>query len=284
MSGIIWLASYPKSGNTWLRAFLANFLANREGPIPINELPNHILGDGFLIHYQPFVGRKIDDPDSEALDLIRPKVHTWIAGSSPQNTFVKTHSLLSSVRGVPLITPEATAGAIYIVRNPLDVAVSFAHHFKIPLQRAVDGLCADAYFLPATEEKVAQFIGGWSRHFNSWTKARGLRRHLVRYEDMLEKPLKAFGDLVRFLELPDERPRLKRAIDHASFDQLSNQESSTGFVESHPDGDTRFFRSGRVGGWRDELSTAQVDQLTEAHRDAMTRLGYLTKTGKLRGI
>ena len=130
MPGIIWLASYPKSGNTWLRAFLANYLRNAHQPIPINDLPNHILGDNMVVHYQQYGGLKPEEVTREAVARLRPKVHQWMAISRGQDVFVKTHNIIGTIDSVPLITPAATAGAIYVVRNPFDVAISFAHHYQ----------------------------------------------------------------------------------------------------------------------------------------------------------
>ena len=281
MPGIIWLASYPKSGNTWLRAFMANYLQNAQQPIPINDLPNHILGDGFYVHYEAFSGRKVADLTPEEITRLRPRIHEWFAHARGQDVFVKTHNLIKQIDGVPLITPTATAGAIYVVRNPLDVAVSFAHHFQVDYERAVEALCDINYHIPAGDDQCTQYLSTWSRHVTSWTGAPGLTLHVMRYEDMLQSPLKAFGKLIDFLGLPKEMPRLKRATKNASFKELSKQESTTKFVESRPDGKAAFFREGRAGGWRDKLTDAQAQRLIEAHQEVMTTYGYLDRNGRL---
>lgn len=281
MPGIIWLASYPKSGNTWLRAFLANYMRNAQQPLPINDLPNHILGDNMLVHYQQYSGKPADAITPEAVAKLRGPVHRWMAASRGEDVFVKTHNLIAKVGGVPLITPEATAGALYVVRNPFDVAVSFAHHYQVTLERAVESLCDDNYFLPAQSGQLEQYLSSWSRHVRSWTEAPGLTRHVMRYEDMKAAPLKAFGGLIQFLGLPKEMERLKRAIRFSDFEELKRQESQGRFVESRPDGKTPFFRDGRAGQWRDLLTPAQVERLVEAHRPTLIALRYLTEEGVL---
>ena len=279
MPGIIWLASYPKSGNTWLRAFLANYLRNAHQPIPINDLPNHILGDNMVVHYQQYGGLKPEEVTREAVARLRPKVHQWMAISRGQDVFVKTHNIIGTIDNVPLITPAATAGAIYVVRNPFDVAISFAHHYQVTLDRAVESLCEPQYFLPAQAGQIEQYLSSWSRHVRAWTEAPGLTRHVMRYEDMKLAPLKAFGELVRFLGLPKEVDRLKRAVRFSDFDELKRQERSGRFVESRPDGKSPFFREGRAGQWRDTLTKEQVERLVEAHRDTLIAMGYLAADG-----
>lgn len=281
MSGIIWLASYPKSGNTWIRAFLANYLANRSKPVPINELPDHILGDNLILHYEQFTGRKYEDMDTEELARLRPQIHMWFAQSRREDVFVKTHNAMATAEKVPLITPTATAGAIYVVRNPMDVAVSFAHHYQIDYDRAIQALAAEEYRLPSSSGILPQYLGSWSRHVTSWNTAPGLTLIRLRYEDLRNKPVKAFGQLTRFLGLPEDRSRLKKAIKFSSFGALAKQEKVTSFVEARPDGKAPFFRSGQVGAWRKVLSEDQVARVIEVHRPVMIEQGYLSPDGRI---
>lgn len=280
MPGIIWLASYPKSGNTWLRAFLANYMKNDRKPVPINDLPSFILGDNLLLHYGQFTGRDAEQLSPEEIARLRPQIHQWFAASAKQDVFVKTHNAVCVVEGAPIITPAATAGAIYVVRNPLDVAVSFAHHYQISYDRAVESLGDESYCLPAANGLLPQYLTSWSKHVKSWTEAPGLTRHVLRYEDMLDRPLKAMGELVRFLGLPKDIPRLKRAVRFSSFEELSRQEKQERFVESRPDGKTAFFRKGKAGSWREVLSEEQAGRLIDRHREVMAEMGYLDATGE----
>ncbi len=280
MGGILWLSSYPKSGNTWLRAYLANLFKNPEKPIPINDLPNFALGDNFLVHYAQFSGKKAEDITPEDIVTLRPRIHDWFATSRGDTVFVKTHNACALADGQPLITPSATAGAIYVIRNPFDVAVSFTHHLQAPIQNAVDILCAEQHVQPPPEGQIEQVLLSWSGHVRSWTTAPGMRLHVVRYEDMQDAPLRAFRKVSKFLGLPDDKPRIRKAIQFSSYDELKSQEDRGGFIEARPDGKAKFFRAGKSGSWRGVLTESQVDQLIEAHHDVLREHRYLDENDK----
>ncbi|MDX1710984.1 MAG: sulfotransferase domain-containing protein [Rhodovibrionaceae bacterium] len=281
--GILWLASYPKSGNTWLRAFLANYWAGAQKPVPINELPNFALGDGMLVHYEQLSGKPAAELDEEEVRALRPKVHEWFATHSSETVMVKTHNYLGHEGGVPLITPHATFGAVYVVRNPLDVAVSYAHHFQASLDNAVRALTEENTILPGDEKLLPSFVGSWSQHVRSWTEMPGLHCHVMRYEDMLNKPGPTFGKLIDFLGVPREPRRLADAVKFSSFKELKKQEERDSFIEARPDGSTKFFRAGRTGGWHGELSEDQVQQIVEANAQIMRKFGYLDDKGNVTG-
>ncbi len=282
MGGILWLSSYPKSGNTWLRAYLANLFRNPEKPIPINELPKFALGDNFLLHYEKLSGKKAEDLSPEEIASLRPRVHEWFATFQPDTVLVKTHNACVIAGGQPLITPSATAGAIYVVRNPLDVVPSLAHHFQMTIQWAVDIISNERHALPTVEGQIEQILLSWSSHVESWTRTPFKRLHVMRYEDMVAKPFKTFGALSKFFGLPHEPERIKKAIRFSAFRELKSQEDKAGYVEARTDGEASFFRDGKAGGWRKVLTEAQVAQLIEAHRKVMTEHGYLTENGKPR--
>lgn len=285
MAGICWLASYPKSGNTWLRAFLANLFSGPEPaarPVPINDLSKFCIADDFYGDYARCAETTADRLSEAELLRLRPRVHERFAAASAQTVFVKSHNAAIAIDGVPLITPAATAGAIYVARNPLDVAVAFASHFQISLEQTVTKLCDPSNSLPPSDGLMRRYLESWSGHVRSWTRAPGLRLHLVRYEDMSANPLETFAGIVRFLGLPEERARLERAIAFSSFAELRKQEEESGFEEARPDGAARFFRQGKAGVWREAVTEEQAARLIEAHREVMLELGYLDRGGELK--
>jgi len=279
MGRIVWLASYPRSGNTWLRAFLHNLLRDPDLPYDINRLQDFTLIEAQARWFQALDPRPTETLTKEEVAALRPRVHQAMTRAFPDTVFVKTHNALVEDRGTPLISLEATAGAIYVVRNPLDVAVSYAAHFGVSLDEAVSALCEpDTQSIANTRHFVYELFGSWSQHVGSWTASPNPALHIVRYEDMQDAPRRAFGGIAAFLGLEPGAARLDKAIRHSGFRVLQEQERRRGFRERSLKAD-RFFRSGRSGEGRRALTQAQIDRLVEANGAEMRRFGYspLTK-------
>jgi len=275
MGAIIWLASYPKSGNTWTRAFLHNLLINPKEPADINALNRFCLGEDKASYYNHLSPRPVTELTFPEVMALRPKVHKILTESFPDSVFVKTHNYLGEVEGVPLITMEYTAGAIYIVRNPLDVAISYAHHFGVEIDEAITHMSLPAMGSPTTEMMVRQVYGTWSMNVKSWTQVPMPSIHVMRYEDMYKQPFRAFGNLARFLGIDPPRERLQTAIDNSSFKALQRQERQHGFIERSEH--SRFFRQGRPGQWRSVLTKEQIERIVADHREQMERFDYIPK-------
>jgi hypothetical protein len=278
MAGIIWLASYPKSGNTWMRAFLANLLAGGAQPVDINQLTRFSYSEARRDLYDRLSDRPVDDLDVDALYQLRQRVHRHIAETTQGHAIVKTHCSLSVIGGVETVTPDVTAGAIYITRNPLDVAVSYRDHFDADMNGVIDAFCSPHHELITDGQQVHQHLGGWAEHVSGWRDAPGLNPLVLKYEDMLRSPTKAFAKVMAYLQIPKDIERLKRAIRFSRFEELQRQETTAGFTERPREG-AKFFRGGRAGGWRRTLSSEQVERLLEANRPVMRDLGYLKRDG-----
>ena len=276
MGNIVWLASYPKSGNTWLRAFLANLVADRAEPLAPNDLRHYCDDESLPERFAELAGRPVTELDFAAVEQLRHRAHAMIAASHPRSVFVKTHNPALHPEGDPVHNPQVTAAAIYVVRNPLDVVVSMAPHFGLSLDEAIDflgheqaGSASDALF-------VGQRIGSWSSHVAGWTGQSFHRVLVVRYEDMLEKPGKTFGKIVKLVAPTADPARVERAHRHAGFSVLARLERTHGFIEAARKNE-RFFRNGRAGVWREALSRDQALRVIEWHREQMGRLGYVPK-------
>jgi hypothetical protein len=274
MGNIVWLASYPKSGNTWIRAFLANLLANSHAPVPLDELPNYCEDEARPELFSALAGRPSTELDLSAIAALRPQVHAMIAARAQGTRLVKTHNCAGGFDGHPLHNMSVTAGAVYVVRNPLDVAISMSHHFSMEIDEAIERLGNEEVATANTELFVTQMLGSWSLHVKSWADLASEHVVVLRYEDLVSKPGKSFMRAARVIGLGRDRARVERAIRHASFQSLASMEKKSGFVEA-VGGGTRFFRVGRMNQWREVLSREQVQRVVEKHREQMVRFHYL---------
>jgi hypothetical protein len=274
MSSIVWLASYPKSGNTWVRAFLQNYLDAAERPSDINALDRYFADESKPNWYAPYVKGALTDLDLAQICALRPQVHRDIAASRAGSILVKTHNILGEYDGMPLHEMSVTAGAVYVVRNPLDVVLSLADHFGLSVDEAIAFMNNEATGSPTDEANVASVLSSWSAHVRSWTASGGDAACVLRYEDLLVKPAKGFRNLVHFLGLTPDPALLRRAIRHSSFPELRKQEQRQGFIERSPNS-RRFFRAGRKDQWRTGLGREQVGRIVDAHREQMQRFKYL---------
>lgn len=278
--GILWIASYPKSGNTWTRALLNNLLKiiqdEDEGtPQNINRMNEYTIWDISARPYEKILGKPPKDVEREEIAKIRPQVQAQIAERTDGLAMVKTHHALVLDRGYSAINFEVTSGAIYIVRNPLDVAVSFANHLGSTVDVAIEQMGVRNLETGVSETSVYEIYGSWSQHVESWTRKPHRAIYVMRYEDMLEQPIATFGGLAQHLLLPATREQLQVAIDRSSFEELKKQEDEEGYKEK-PDSAPRFFRSGKSGEWRHELTPAQVTKIVQDHHVQMARFGYMT--------
>jgi hypothetical protein len=274
MGKIIWLASYPKSGNTWLRAFLHNLLLDPKDGYDINRITDLSLVDSAVGWYAPLIGRAPGDWTIEEVGKARRKTHEAMVKSRSDSVFIKTHNALVADRFGPMISQDLTAGAIYIVRNPLDVAISYSHHLGKSVDLVIDLMNNPGAGTPNTKTNVYQLLRTWSEHVRSWTQRPHPGLHLLRYEDMLQDAEKSFSAVARFLGLRPPEERMKRAIQHCRFEELRKREEAHGFNERSRFA-SHFFREGRAGQWREVLTRAQIDRISAHHGPTMRRLGYL---------
>ncbi len=272
MASIVWLASYPKSGNTWVRYVLHVLMGSQSANL--NRLGTSSVGDASVDWYRPLLRRPLEESSDEDVARVRPYAIRRMAASQPGLVFVKTHNALVAHAGNPMIDTALTSGAIYIVRNPLDVAISLAGFLSKTLDEAVDEITRAGAVMPSSDRFAYQYFGSWSEHVESWTRRPMRQLHVMRYEDMLEKPHETFAALARFLLLRAAPGEIDAAITAASFDKLRKEEEEAGFAEK-PDSAERFFREGKAGQWKTRLSPAQIDRIVGAFEPQMARFGYL---------
>ena len=281
MAGIFWLASYPKSGNTWMRIFLTNYLQNGDQPADINRLDGGPIASAREI-FDELVGVEASDLTLAEQELLRPQVYLQFAQGLAQDEFLKAHDAYTlNSKETPLFPPEASRGAIYILRNPLSVAPSLANHINKSIDEAIDLLNNQQpkkeKHLVGLGTQLPQRWLSWGEHVRSWAEAPGQRVLLVRYEDMKQRSYEVFRAVIRFAGLDDDEARIRKAIQFSSFEQVKQQETEKGFRERiRP---TSFFRKGEIGAWKSELTPEQIERILAFQAESMRRYGYLDPAG-----
>ncbi len=282
--GIVWLASYPKSGSTWMRVLLQNLEADgAERPADINRLSFGMVASS-RAWLDEMLGLATADLTEDEIEALRPDAYDWAWPAGDPPFYLKIHDAYRVLgSGVPLIGRRAPRRALYMVRNPLDLVLSYANHLGRSIDDTIAVMADPDHCLAASDvalrRQVRQRLGTWSKHITSWLDAPDLALHLVRYEQVLGEPVETFGEAVRFLGWTSDHAALQRAVDLSGFARLQQQEATTGFDE-RPPGMAVFFRSGRSGEWREQLSPVQVEQVILAHGAVMQRLGYLDADGR----
>lgn len=276
----VWLASYPKSGNTWVRAIVTAL-----GTHPQMFGVDHLISGAQPHHVSMALGAYGIDPrwlSSDELDRLRAALALRLgaqrAGDEAAPPILrKTHEAYRS--GAPGREPfplEATRAAILVVRDPRDVACSAAPFFGITHDEAIAAMARPAGDLESNpaRSQTAQPWGTWSTHAESWLDdSVPFPVHLVRYEDLVADAAATLLPVFTAIGLTCSPDQLRQAVERSRFERLQESEAEHGFRGTHPR-TRQFFRRGIDGSWRDELTDAQASAIEADHRAVMHRLGY----------
>ncbi len=277
IEGITWLASFPKSGNTWTRVLLSNLIA----PDGVDDDNFASLAGSISSNRSAFdaiTGLPSSDLTDDEIDLLRPDYYRENAKVAAQRLFVKVHDgYHDNGAGDPIFPADCSFGAIYLVRHPFDVAVSYAsHQGHTNYDKVVKQLNnADHIMAGGGKSQLRQRTLGWSGHYLSWHRQEDIPVLTVRYEDMLADTAACLKRMAEFLGLPeaDEDVAIAHAVEESQFDKLQAKEARSGFRE-RPEKTERFFRAGRAGDGWNILSEEQREMLYTANRDVMEELNY----------
>jgi len=276
---IIWLASYPKSGNTWFRLFLTALL--NDGDLDINEIKlNGIFSSKPIVeNFTDLDSAYLYDSEAKALQT---EVFTYLEQFyQKKDLFVKIHDAYTYRNdSQPLVPSMCTRCAIYFIRNPLDVVGSFANHIggtiddAITLMNKPNGTLAVQADNYNVNKQFKQLMLSWSGHVESWTGNLPFPVMVLRYEDMIADTQATFSKALTFMGIEVAKEQIEAAIAASSFEQLQKKEREKGFHEKGISSPV-FFRKGQAGNWKSELNAMQVDSIILNHKEIMTCYNYL---------
>lgn len=298
MKNIIWLASYPKSGNTWFRSFITAILNN--GVVDINKMDTDgifsgknvienqldLCSDDLHQHEIERFQRLAYTASSQAkYELMVKKDKSRLSPAQIQRRekkeklFIKVHDAYtySEWDGEPIIPTDPSFLAIYLIRNPLDVTLSLANHSGTGVDQTIKAFLSSptGAFVKKnrSNNQFKQLMGTWQMHAQSWIEQKHIPVHIIRYEDMLEKPFETFKSAMTAMNIEANDDEIKAAINATTFEKLSSQEKEADFKEKpRPSGS--FFFKGSSGRWKTELSSKQVEAVCAVNSIYMKKFGY----------
>lgn len=276
MQGIYWIASYPRSGNTWLRSMLNSY--DRGGkPVDINNipLPNLTYDRAFA---DEAMGLAMADLTPSEVLALRPAVMRAVRNHCDSPVMLKTHDMrLKLADGDWQLPADVSLGGVYLVRDPRDVVLSLARLLDRSVDDAITVMGTSGHMRSISGSRqvlrLVSLWGSWSEHADSWLSPEPFAVHVVRYEDLRHDPAPTLHGILRALGRTVDEAKIAASIAETALPILRRQEDAHGFVEWR--GPHRFFGSGQVGGWRGVLSPEQVARICQDHGPVMRRLGYL---------
>jgi hypothetical protein len=243
-------------------------------PFDLNRLGGIEASDIAAALYATHLKHAPGPADQARIAALRPRIQREIAEGRRGRVLVKTHNARIEDRGSPTINARVTSGAIYLVRNPLDVAISFAAFRGISLDRAIADMAVPGFGNSTNARTVYWVSGSWSENVRSWTATPDPTILVLRYEDILADPAARFAEAARHILLAPTADQVAEAVGLSSFDRLRGIEKTSGFSE-RPVTAREFFRKGSAGQWRAALSDAQVERIVADHGEQMARFGYM---------
>ncbi len=273
MKNLFWMASYPKSGNTWLRAFIGGLLGQElireDGTFPkfSSQCSDRAIFE------QVFAGEI--PPATEGTFAWRPAFQRALSARFGQRQhFVKTHCRYDMPDGQPLFAPDVSVRAVMIVRNPIDVAASLTNHFGVDLQSAISIINnADAIMAKSSSRNFPTPLGDWSTFHRSWLRQTAIPLTIMRYEDLHADPERHFGKLAAEVFRVTDKDRVAQAMAAARFETLQARENRHGFDEKPTPG-TQFFWKGRPFHGLEIFDSQQRRKIWDAHGEVAGLLGY----------
>ena len=272
---ILWIASYPKSGNTWVRSFLISYINNSNKPFEFDDLDK----------IKTF-------PGNNEINFLRNKcggfrlvdmAANWNFFQTQINknkkiNYLKTHNALCTLNNLDFTDKNNTIGVIYVVRDPRDVVISYSNHLKLNLDQTFN-LMNNELFIEKTNDLLPRtLLGKWSQHFNSWKSFNGVKKIFVRYEDLIDDPELNFYKIVKYLNdiigLEVNKEQISRSINDVSFSRLSKLEGKLGFRENPNDRMINFFRVGKKNQWKTELPDTLKRKIENKFQKELVELKY----------
>jgi len=276
---IVWISSYPKSGNTWIRTFISTYYLSSNDKFDFKMLKNIRQ-----FPHEKFFNKKITD--------INSAINNWDLAQNNINLkneliFLKTHAALVKINNIPFTNNKNTLGAIYVVRDPRNVVTSLSNHYQLTFDESLEFMTNKKKFLLKKNDPSNfgnfTFLNSWSEHYKSWLHTKQFNLLFIKYEDLENDTFNTFKKIVEFLNKIMKKKekidgnRLIKIIDAVSFETLKKKENDEGFPEAvinNKKQKINFFYLGKDNKWQNLLSRKQINTINNIFNDDLKKLGY----------
>ena len=277
---IIWIASYPKSGNTYVRSFLSSYYFSKKGKFDFSQLIN-------IMQFPSLRFSKSDlySFEEAALNWIPNQNHFF---DKKKTFFLKTHNTLNEFKNKKFTTSNETVGAIYIVRDPRNVILSMCHHYSFTFDFAYEKIIdKNASLSEKTNNGDCSnftYLGSWAEHYKSWKNNKEFKVLFIKYEDLKENKFEIFKKIIDFIEgLKTDKNKFNEkkflnSVNSTNFVNLKNKENSEGFLENFISKDGRkinFFNLGFKNSWQKDLPEQIVNKVNNVFEKELKELQYI---------
>jgi len=283
---IFWIASYPKSGNTWLRALISSYYYTDDG----------LFNDSLLKKIDQFPTRKYFENFDYDQNVIGDTCKHWIKAQEIINKekklkFFKTHNAFGKINNYDFTNSENSVGCLYIVRDPRNVITSVKNHYELDDEKAIKWMTNQKNFLYDVEKvkdngySDFQFISSWNMNYKSWKVQNKIPLKLIKYEDLLDRTYTVFLEIITFINKITNNPekinksKIKSVLNSTIFEKLKKTEIDKGFSEAIPSKDNKnkkisFFNLGPKNDWRKILEKGTIEKLDKIFHKEIKELAY----------
>ena len=279
---IIWLASYPKSGNTLVRSLLSSYFFSEDGEFNFEMLKKI---DQFP-HIKLFNQLGIDLSNKEEVEKNYIEAQKIINKEKGGVQFWKTHNCFCKFDNkYPFTDLKNTAGVIYIVRDPRNVVLSYAHHYQKSLEDSFNDLKSTSVIKQSKNDQLPVLVGSWNFNYNSWKQLKSLNKYiLIKYEDLISDTEKTFINIINFIsklinsKIEINEKKLKKVIEATSFEKIQKLEKKSGFSEAKikKNGEKiNFFNLGPENDFNKFLDSKTREDIEKNFSNEMKELNYL---------
>ena len=283
---IFWIASYPKSGNTWLRTLLSTYYYSSDG----------VYDEKLLKNIDQFPTKKYLLNFEYNKKIIGDTCKHWIRSQEKINIdkklrFFKTHNAFGKVNNFDFTNSENSIGCLYIVRDPRNVFTSVKNHYELDTDKAMKWMTNEKQFIYDVQNfddvgfSDFQFISSWSLNYKSWKVQKKVPTKFIRYEDLSEKTFSLFKEIIQFINKITNNnekidlSKLKKALNSTTFEKLKEKEKTDGFSEaisSKKDKNKKipFFNLGPKNNWKNLLDEDLKLKLNNLFKKDLKDLSY----------